>query len=490
MLAVVGDVRAVVLDAATGGAVFLSNSTDVGAITHMAMSPSGKVMALGREDGSIEMRTSDDGLHWPQLVVGSPHSDGVSWIDFDSRSERMVSTSHDGVATVWDTATGLLVAGPEDFGGDGGSTTYFRPDSWTILVNVDGEGHIRKWEPPQAGLRTTVLGANLAATVSASPQTRVLVSSPEGAVVYEPPDAEPRQVRLDSDTAPIGVAASADGKRFVVVSHDGSLELHDSASGALVRSFDQTVDVLGIDQGALNANNPDYFIRREIMIALDRGGTLVAFQASDQRIHVIDDNGTIVRTIELSSPRLDLQALDLSDDGSQLVISTRAGEALWYDVASGDTKTLAPGGAGFDAQFVETDRVAVVGRSGVQIIDPRSSQTTKSITPGNDARRLAVDGTGRLLATAGAAGSIQLWDATLSARIGAPLLIRNISSPVPMRFSADGHYLVVSGPEETTWVDVSPANLPRLACDLVKEKLSPDERALFLGSVGTSEPCP
>ena len=60
----------------------------------------------------------------------------------------------------------------------------------------------------------------------------------------------------------------------------------------------------------------------ELTIALDRRGTRVAFLGSDKRIEVIDDDGTIVDDISLSLRRRTVQAIDLSDDGSELVIST------------------------------------------------------------------------------------------------------------------------------------------------------------------------
>ena len=58
------------------------------------------------------------------------------------------------------------------------------------------------------------------------------------------------QVRFDpGDHADRGIAASADGKRFVAVYGNGSLELHDTVSGALVSPFDQQVEVIGRDLG-------------------------------------------------------------------------------------------------------------------------------------------------------------------------------------------------------------------------------------------------
>ena len=490
VLAVVGESREVVWETDTGRLVFASRPAEGAAVTRLAMSPSSTVIALGREDGKVEMRTSDDGQQWPPLDVRSPHRDGISWIDFDSQSQQMVSTSRDGVAVVWDTATGKIAAGPENFGGRGGSTTFFQPGSATSLVNVASNGLTWKWEPPHGGLLTTVSGCQSGRDglgLTARPACWFPAQMEHWSTTW----STQRRDRFTSIlTARIrGIAASGDGKRFVVVHTNGSLELRDAASGALVSSFDQQVEVIGINQGARNANAADYTVRLDILIALDRGGTRVAFQAGDHRIYIVDDHGSSVKTVNLSSHRLDLQSLALSEDGSEVVASTRAGEALWYDVDGSDEKIIAPPGAGFDGQFVSGDRVAVVGRRGVQFIDPRSTETT-SLALGVDATRVAVDSSGRLLATAGATGSIQLWDAQFVARIGEPLKLRNLSSPVPMRFSADGHHLVVSEAEETTWVDVWFADWPDLACNLVKEKLSPEVRARYGESLKASELCP
>ncbi len=371
--------------------------------------------------------------------------------------------------------------GPEDFGGHAGSTTFYRPGSATSLVNVAGDGHTWYWEPSHGGLLTTDLGVNLGATLSDSPENRVLASRPDDTLFSYRPDGAPSEVPFDTNRSLRGIAASSDGNRFVVVYSNGLLELRDTASAALVSKFAQEVETLAVDHSAL--------VRLDIMIAIDRSGTRVAFQANDHRIYILGDNRTTVKTIDpLSSQRVDLQTLDLSDDGSELVVSTKVGEAIWYDIPGGGVKSIAPPSTEYDAQFVSGDRVAVIGRGGAQIIDPRSSQPTKSIALGPDSTRLAVDGTGRLLATVDATGSIQLWDANLAARIGAPLQIRNVSSSAPIRFTADGHYLLVSGPKEVTWVDVWSGDWPHLACSLAKEKLSPDERARFLGSPAAPNP--
>jgi WD40 repeat protein len=262
--------------------------------------------------------------------------------------------------------------------------------------------------------------------------------------------------------------------RFVVVYDDGRVELRDTSSGVLVVAFDDRAEIDG-----------------EVLIALDRSGTRVAFEVDDQGIVVVDDKGTTVDAIGFALGRLlrPLQALDLSADGRELVVSTDGGEAIWYDVDGIDAARIAANGTGFDAQFVADDRVAVLGDNEAQIIDPRSRQQTQRFAFGVVVRRLAVDRTGRLLATIDEDGSIQLWDAHTVALIGAPLRPRNASSSGPIRFSADGRYLLVSGPSDTTWVKVWPADWRPIACSLVTEPLTSFERARYLGPLETTGLC-
>ena len=476
--------RAVVWDAATGEAVFTFAEEPV-PVTRLAMSPSGRVIALGMEDGRVKVWTSADGRAWFIVDLQSNHHDDITWIDFDSRSQRIVTTSRDGVGVVWDAATGDVVAGPQEFRGKGGITTFFRPGSSTTLLNVDSSGHTVQWELPLGGLSNTVPGVNLGATVSASPDTRVPVSNAAGVTVYDPSDGSPREVHFVGSGLISGIAATEDGRRFLVVYNDTHLELRDMDSGDLITALDQRAKVQSIF-----SSQASIVVTREVVLALDRGGTRLAFPTERDQVVIVDDRGTIIRKIDLPPNVSFLQALDLNEDGSELVLSTKTGEAIWYAADGSATATLAPSGSGFDAQFVSDGRVAVVGKDGAQIIDPRSRQTTERVPFGVDASRVAVDSTGRLLATVDATGAIQLWDAALVVRIGAPLHVQSTHSSVPIRFSTDGHYLVVSGPKETTWIDVWAADWPGLACNLVTDKLSSEERARYLGSRAASDSCP
>ena len=85
VMAVVDESRPVVWETATGNQLVVE-SPEQAAITRLAMSPSGKLIALGRDDGLIEMWTLDDTEQWQPLDIRSLHHGSISWIDFDQQS--------------------------------------------------------------------------------------------------------------------------------------------------------------------------------------------------------------------------------------------------------------------------------------------------------------------------------------------------------------------------------------------------------------------
>ncbi|HSB87623.1 MAG TPA: BTAD domain-containing putative transcriptional regulator, partial [Ilumatobacteraceae bacterium] len=140
VLAVVGGSRVALWDSISG--MQLPLSVQPGApVTRLGMSPSGKLIAIGRENGELELFESESGL-WRAREITSSHRDAIAWIDFDADGERMVSTSRDGVAIVWDTATGLPVSRPRHCTGCRGLAAFFQSGSSTGLVTIaDGRAY-------------------------------------------------------------------------------------------------------------------------------------------------------------------------------------------------------------------------------------------------------------------------------------------------------------------------------------------------------------
>ena len=465
--------RAGVWDTDTGEQVASPEAGVSSMITRVAIAPSNAVLALGRESGQVEIWATEDFSQWEQLETLSTHRERVTWLDFDADSRMVVSTSDDGTAILWDATTGETITAPLAFNGAPAAITFFRPSSSTRLVTIDSRNATWEWDLQRSGgLRGTLPGVNLGASLADSPATSVLVADGFDLTLHDLVAGEATHVSSDASRPTVlGVAASADGRRAVVVRDDGRVDLVDVASGAVVEAFDIP---------ARDDTDP-------VMIAVNHDGSRVAYPTADAQIVIVGGDRAVER-IGVGLWRRDLQALDINRDGSELVFSTTAGEAIWYDLEGIPAKPIAGRGEGYDAQFLADGRVAVVGDAGIQVVDPRSSDAPRSIAVGVGARRVAIDPTGGLLATRQGSGEVRLWDAASHFAIGEP--VRVSADTGPIAFSSDGRFLVVAGREEVAWFDVRVSEWPRFACSLVGDAaLSRDEVSKLLASEDVTEGC-
>jgi hypothetical protein len=302
--------------------------------------------------------------------------------------------------------------------------------------------------------------------------TSLLVADGSDLILHDLESRDATEVRSDAPgSAVLGVAASADGRRAALVRGDGSVDLVDVASGAVVEAFDIPARV-----------------DTDVMIAVDHDGSRVAYLTPEAQI-VIVGGARGVERIGLAPWRWDaIQALDLNREGTELVLSTAAGEAIWYDLEEIPAKAIAHD-EGYDAQFLADGRVAIVGDAGIRVLDPRSSDEPPPIPVGVGARRVAIDPTGGLFATRAQSGEIRLWDSKSQFAIGEP--VRVFADAGPIAFSSDGRFLIVTGREETAWFDVRVSEWPRFACSLVGDTaLSLDQVSTLLVSDDVTEACP
>jgi WD40 repeat protein len=158
-------------DTATGAQTFgTPGGVGEGAdITRMAMSPSGTLVAFGRQKGRVELWSmTADTDRWEPLEVSGRHRDRVTWIDFDAEGSRVVSTSADGQVMIWDAATGELADGPRGF--DAASAmTFFLPGSTTRLMTINSYGGTLEWDLERAGILQSVAGVEFGASGTRHP---------------------------------------------------------------------------------------------------------------------------------------------------------------------------------------------------------------------------------------------------------------------------------------------------------------------------------
>lgn len=441
-VAVVIDSGAVaVFETRSGTALHEQSATRV-AVTRLVISPDDSEVAVGREDGSVELMSMDDA---ERRTLTGQHDREISWLDFDATGRRLVSTSRDGRTTVWDAQTGQVVSGALDTEVEGRTLAYFRGGSADDVVTIDADGTAWEWDVG-AGLVNSVEGVTEPGT--AIRDGRLTVT---GSVGWDLVDLVTGERRAFGSPAsfpdlsdPLTVVA-ADGHRVVVVESSGRVALRDAASAQLVRGFEQRA----------STDAP--------LVAIDADGEVVAFRTFDGDIVVVRDDGTIVDTISVNSSHGAIQSLQLDRNGDELVVSTGSGTTLWYELDGMLANVVATRDSAFSARFVDDGTVAVQDRDGtIHVVDPRTGQVQESIGLDSASSRFALDGAGRSVATIETDAAVRLWDRATGDPIGEPIALPE--APLDLGFDANGDFLVVTGATHTMWIDVRPSTWATALC--------------------------
>ena len=100
---------------------------------------------------------------------------------------------------------------------------------------------------------------------------------------------------------------------------------------------------------------------------------------------------------------------------------------------------------------------------------------------------------GKLLATAGADGTVRLWDVSTRAQIGAPITVPSSIGHgiVGVAFSPDGKTLATAGEDGTVrlWNVAFPANLVYAACNIAGRPLTRQEWSTYVPSEPFQQVC-
>lgn len=108
------------------------------AISHIAASPDGKMVATASWDNTIKLWNSD----YEYLLTIPGHNMGVNFVDFSADSRFILSASDDRTAKIWDTQ-GQLIVTLEGYPSDV-KRAFFSPDMKFAATNY-GDGMIKIW---------------------------------------------------------------------------------------------------------------------------------------------------------------------------------------------------------------------------------------------------------------------------------------------------------------------------------------------------------
>ncbi len=393
-------------------------------------------------DGSVT-RQAEEALHRViptsriQLTLRG-HSGPVRFVAFSPDGSLLATSSSDGTARLWDTATGQEIATLTGHGGDV-TGLDFSPDG-TRLATTGYDGTVRLWDVAE-GRELALLGRHPggATGLDFSPDgTRLATSGLEDGTVYLWDALEGGLVySFTAHYAPAWyVTFSPDGERLATASVDGTAKVWDAATGEELRTL--------AGHGGLVS-----------VVAFSPDGERLATSSFDTTVRVWDAaSGQSLLT--LSGHTSMVSWVTFSPDGQWLATASVDGTARVWDAASGRLLLTLPGHVGVVigvAFSPDGTRLASGGFDGTtRLWDLSPDHELRTLVGyGAEVYALAFSPDGARLATTSFDGTARLWDVA-SGRL---LLTLANEGGLPMRavaFSPDGAHLVTGSADGTATV--------------------------------------
>jgi Tol biopolymer transport system component len=346
----------------------------------------------------------------------------VLWVEFSPDGRRVVTASADGIARIWDAASGQVLT---EFTGHQALiyTARFGPDG-AHVATASGDGTAQVWDA-ETGKSVTVL-------------------SDHGRDVYV-------------------AAFSPDGQRLVTASDDGTARVWDLGKGEST--------VLEGHEEWLNdaAFNPD--------------GARVVTAAADGTARIWDA-ATGAELLVLRGHLDSINSARFSPDGNRVVTASDDDTARLWDATSGAEIGLLQGHGGYvlAARFSrDGQRIVTASADGTARIWDGKTGASQVVLRGHGKEVLSAEFSpdGQLVVTASADGLAGVWDADDGA--GLAVLAGHFGPVRQARFSPDGQRIVTASDDGTArlwWTRrfASFDELLEVAPSLPRRSLSVDER--------------
>jgi WD40 repeat protein/class 3 adenylate cyclase/tRNA A-37 threonylcarbamoyl transferase component Bud32 len=399
-----------------------------------ALSPDGRSVGLGGEDGSVRILDLETGK---RRTLAGRHEDRVQGLVFSSDGRTLATRSDDGRVLIWDLRAGNV---RETLTGHTGAIP-------TIVASADGRTLYT------GGLDKRIIIWDLAGDRRLARSFQVHPFRRAGFSDFPPP-----------------LAVSPSGGIVAAGTPDGGVSLHDA------RTLRHLRDLPGNDEGPVRA------------VEFSPDGAAVAATGESGRVALRDvTSGRLLRP-PLPGLGHPAQALGLSPDGNRLAVADLDGTLRLLDLKTGGVRRSRLDGSPLHLSFSPDGNTLAVGLGErTELRDGRSLRVVARLQ-GNAARggegawvRFSPDG--RLLAVAAFDGYTRLWDVATRRPAGTPLAGHE-AGVATAEFSPDGRMLATSGLDGTVilWDLRSRRSLGTLPGPLsfTAARFSRDGRRLFV----------
>ena len=351
-------------------------------------------------DRSVEPQ-AEDALHRAVLssraiLALSGHTLSLSAAQYSPDGTRIATGGQDGVAKIWDAATGKLLIALQDAGpGDAVNGLAYSPDG-TRVATANDDGTVKVWEAATGREIITLTGhtSYVIKVAYSKDGTHLAASSGDGTVIVW--DAGSGKVLLRIPHGGGAVAFSPDGTHFAMSLDDNAVSIQDASTGNEVRT-------LSGHTAAVNA------------IVFSPDGRRLASVSDDSTARVWDATiGAQLLLLNLSGAGL---GVAFSADGKRFATSSFDGIPVVWDATSGRVLETLYGHASavYDLSFSpDGTRLVTAGRdTTARVWDLTPSHellTFMAAEAGGSAAAIAYSPDGRRLATTSDDNQAKIWD--------------------------------------------------------------------------------
>ena len=382
----------------------------------------------------------------PKLMLPIGHTDIVRSARFSPDGKKIVTTSNDKTAKIWEAATGSLLADLKGHGSDVISA-QFSPDGKKI-VTASWDSTAIVWDVASATIVWNLTGHSKVvyyAEFSPDGKKIITVSGDKTAKIWDVATGKllhdlsgehghTRELTY-AQFSPVCVDDSIGGKRIVTASKDGSAKIWDGATGNYINEVRHSSDVNSVQF------SPD--------------GKLIVTASADTTTKVWNVETGKFR-FEFSGHKKSVVSAQFSPDGKSLVTASLDSTAmLWYIDRSIDSLSFIARLNGhlrelYSAEFSPDGKKIVTCSKGrnAKIWDAATGNFERNlIGHKNQVMSAHFSPDSKTIVTASYDNTAKTWDATTARRL--TTLIGRTSLTHSTQFSPDGKFLVTSSDDRT-----------------------------------------
>jgi len=427
-----GTGQTVVIAGPDGGRIHRCLPGHTDAVTTVAFSPDGGLLASGSLDATVRVWRVDDVTPREVFTDAAAQMHSVA---FSPDGTLLAGGSEDGGVYLWRVGNGTL-RGTLGQGGPAVHAVAFSPDG-TLVAAACFDGNVRLWN---------VADGSQGRTLQVSPRPILaLAFSPEGSLLATGgSDGKARLWRVADgairDEVPahirvvLGVAFSSDGTQFATCGGDGNARLWSVADGSIVATLSGHDDEVH-------------------SVAYSSDGDLLGTAGTDGTVRIwnVPSHG---RRFILTGRQNDINDLAVSTDGQFVATGTDDGRVRLWNM-SGGTCTIPyreHTDAVFGVGFSSDGRLLAIGgvKGTVQLrqLPDGAPYVSPAGTPhSGPVRKVVFSRDSTMLATSAAEGRIRLWRVSDAARLNT--LASPTRTVAGLAFARDDSLLVTAGGDET-----------------------------------------